>query len=147
MTIKSIAIELELERRMSTILRVEGFQSDAGLRVHRGWAAHHMDAEALAYPLIVIQPGVDGPSTGQGAQRKSERVINLVAITRDTTDPAARVAELLHDMRRALYRNERGNTLGGLAISVTEAAAEADHDGAFAIVSMPITVAYTEQYQ
>lgn len=146
MTIKSLAIERELERRLTAILRVSGFQTDAGLRVYRGWAAHYMDASALDYPLIVIQPGTDGPSTGHGAQRKSERVIHLLAIARDTVDPAGSVAELLHDMRRALYQNDRSNNLGGLALSITEAAAETEHDGAFAIVSMPITVAYTEQY-
>ena len=148
----STSVAKAIERTLSAIKTEQGYFTDAGLSVHRGWYAHVIDARGATFPLIAIQPDTEGvdKSSGSGREFKISDNFRIVIVTDDTSHPADVLQACLHDVRRALALDweEETKLITGVrapVIGLAEFAIAADSPHTLA--ALPVGINFTEKHE
>lgn len=147
---KATDVTAAIHERLQGILTANGFLTDVGNNVVRG-AIYSMPVPELL-PVVALYSASDAeatPGSGRTTRRHSR---NYVIEALFIPPPGAFVDELqdniLYDLRRALS-DRNGMTLGGAAIQISTGTAVLDDPeigGQVAIVRLPVTADYTENY-
>lgn len=145
---RSIQLMQALESCLQQITTANGYYTDAGQHITRGWLNHAM-ASRGQLPRIAIHPESESGASAAGAKRKRERIVAVEGVLEAEDNPADDLDRLLADLMRALPLGEM-RPLGGLAIQISAPDVEfsiPDPGSRLAVVSLSMTVSYVANYE
>lgn len=149
-TPKPVAIAQALSERLTQITRENGYHTDAGRNVTRGWGLQAL-AGSFGLPLIAMHPVTDSIDQSRGSKGLHTRSVELEGIVdvQDSDAPADELDLLYADMLRALAFGE-AQPLGGLAKTLDGFSASytiPEDGGRLAIVTLSFTVTYFDSHE
>jgi len=148
-----------LSRALKEILqevRVDnGYFTDLGLSVHRGFYGHVLDDDTTKYPAVTIHVPVENPRAVQGRGERTSASLDLdfplVLASQIGDDDAAydEISNCSADVRRAIFLNRERLTqiTNDEAVSIGPTVPDAPFGNATAIADVAITVQITEKYR
>lgn len=129
-----------------------GYLTDLGLSVHRGFWAHVLDARHTAYPAVVIHPGSESPPNVHAAGKRAVLQVEAPLVIAVELSRGENAYDALQactaDVRKALMRAResffplgQANTLG-----IGEAIPNLSTDSRFALVAITVEMSIVETY-
>lgn len=148
----STSIAKAFERTFSTIQIANGYLTNSGLHVYRGFYAHALQAKNVQFPLVAIQPDTEGVDSvsGTGREFKITETVRIVVVTDDVVIPADILRDCLHDIRRALALNwdaEKGQLPGVRAPQCGLAEFAIAADSPHTLAAFPVGITFTEKHE
>jgi hypothetical protein len=135
-------------------IRVDnGYQTDLGLSVHRGFYVHVIKARQAAFPAVALHPGIEAIQSVHGTGRKAimQYTVPLVIATELSLDEVAydQLEACSYDIRRAVMLNREALSQLGQTDSLELGGAEPDlsRDSRFALAAMTIGISLVETYE
>jgi len=129
-----------------------GYLTDLGLSVHRGFWAHVLDSRSTDYPAVVIHPGSESPqdvhaSGGKALVRVEMPIVIAVETSMDSSAYDTLLA-CMADVRKALMMSRNSFASLGQANSVEVGSAVPDlsPDSRFALAALTMTMSIVETY-
>ena len=141
----AITVINQIKAALETIREDDGFHTDAGREVVRGFLSHAIKATDKRHPFIVIQTdseGLDTPGTLQG-----KVALSLTLFVVDKSDHPDRLQSAVSDLRKALVALEftRGTAITG-SLTTAPAAYNPNPESNFSLAALPVTVNFMETY-
>lgn len=156
MTTVATQFVLDLKTALESITIANGYNTDMGNNVRRGFFAHVLRASDSVFPALVIHPGVEEMGSMKygydGATSKAmiTYVVPLVVAVEMTVDDSAYdvLQACGYDIRKAIMRNAEVLTRENQPDSLDVGAFEPDvsRDSRFALAAMTVGVSFTETY-
>ncbi|WP_281645560.1 hypothetical protein [Parendozoicomonas sp. Alg238-R29] len=149
-TTKSEQIFEEICTRISAITRENGYQSDIGNNLHRGWLASLIHDDDQTFPVIAVQRGPVTVNNRNGLTVKETMAVDLVAAVRGLDDSGRDLYRIVYDIKRALWTSARGlaDIPGVLEVQFGSAEPNLWPDGKtkLSFIAVPVEIAYTETF-
>lgn len=134
---KSTSIVKAIERALSRIETHNGYFTDLGENVIRGFYAHALKDTDQKFPLIAIQTDTESVEATRAGKTKVDATLRLVVVTNTTYFPTDILRACVADIRRA-FALEVEVELKALEVSATPEPGTVE----FAIVAdSPLTLA------
>jgi len=129
-----------------------GYLTDIGLSVHRGFWAHVLDARSTTYPAAVIHPGSETPESlhGSGGKALVRIEVPIVVAVELTVDEASYdvLQACMADVRKALIgaRDSMARLGQANSVEVGPAVPDLSPDSRFALAAMTVAMSIVETY-
>lgn len=128
--------------RLATIRQANGYRTDAGLRLHRGWPGHVLSEEEDALPLLAVHPETETPTASNGRARRRARTAVIEYVVDALRTAPDELEDVYEDIRDCIVALEaEATTIDGLH-TVTQGTAEwgvPEDASAFARLMVPVT--------
>lgn len=141
-----------VETALKGIKKADGYHTNLGLSVHRGFWAHVVRAKDTVFPAVVIHPGVEMPGSVHGSGKKAMIRIDVplvvaVGITYDAT-AYDELSACTADIRRALIGSrETLSQLGqGDTFDVGGTEPDLSTDSKYALAALAVGISIVETY-
>jgi hypothetical protein len=146
----STSIVKAFETVLAGILKADGYNTDLGLSVHRGFFAHAINARGAVYPLVAVQPETEIIKEAREGKNKIESSIRFVVATDDMEYPADICRACVADIRRA-FALKIANELKSLGVNLTPELGTAEFalsaDSPLTLVALPVSFLFVENYE
>jgi hypothetical protein len=148
----STSIAKAVERTLTSIQLDQGYVTDAGANVYRGWYAHAMHGRGMNFPIIAIQPDTEGVQkvSGTGCEFKIATNLRIVVVADDTSQPSDVLRDCLADIRRALalqWELETSSLPGVRAPDIGLAEFAIAADSPYTLAALPVGINFTEKHE
>lgn len=143
---KATDITTAIFARLQTIRTANGYLTNVGAVCFRSTPDNLPEDAGL--PAVVLYSQTDADIGGNRQTRKHSRAYVIEALLSATGEYDAHQDDVLYDLRRALS-DPTGLTMGGAAVEIRTGTAVLDDPeigSELAIVRLPVTVDYTENY-
>jgi hypothetical protein len=100
---ESTQIIKTIESSLEGITKENGFYTDLGKSVHRGFLAHAINGGKAKFPLIAIEPEEEGPDTPSKPNQILESV-ELIAVVDSLVFPSDELRRCLKDIRKTILQ-------------------------------------------
>jgi hypothetical protein len=150
MTPISSQVAQALEDSLQVIAKDNGYFTNLGNAVFRGFYAHAISGRSAVYPLIAVQPENETVTGSTDSRSKIESVVRLICVTDDQVVPADILRACAADVRKALATN-LAEKLGAIKVNTpgtlgtVEFATASDSHLSMAAISVAFT--FIEQYE
>lgn len=149
---QATSIAKAIERCLSFITTDNGYLTDAGENVYRGWYAHALNRRDLSFPILAIQPDTESTdsASGTGREFKLTESIRIVAITDDVEYPSDILRDCLRDVRRAFalnWDNEKSDITGVRSPTFSTAEFGIDTENHNTLAALPVGIPFTEKHE
>ncbi|MAT91380.1 MAG: hypothetical protein CME59_02140 [Halioglobus sp.] len=143
---ESIQAAKQLEAALKGITVADGYFTDAGKNVIRGFLAHAVDSDDQQCPFYVIQPNTESTQSPHPDQARVAGAFIIFVV--DKVDKSDRLQAAVRDLRAALKLMEQRwqSPLVG-ALDIQPAQYNPEPDSNYALAALPAAISYIEQYQ
>lgn len=144
---KSVLVAKAIHAALEKITKANGYFTDLGKSIHRGFYAHQISGSQAKFPLASIQPGTESfksPGTRGG---KIGMTLNIYLVEKgDDTDS---LQSCVADVRRALSLAEEDINVHSLNQSLVYQTAEYNPqpDSNFQLAALPVSISFMEKYE
>lgn len=141
-----------LETVLKRITQANGYHTDLGQSVHRGFWAHVIKARDAVFPAVVIHPGSEQVERTQGGGKSAIVNFNVPLVIAVGITYDAKAYEQLQacaaDLRLALYsaREEIAPVAWGDTFKVGDVVPDLSPDSKFALASLAVGISIVETY-
>lgn len=141
-----------LQATLAGITKDNGYRTDIGLSVHRGFYAHVLNARSTAFPAVVIHPGPETLGTIHSSGTKAFVTLSLPLVVAVEVSPDAQCYDLLRactaDVRRALIlaRDDLSQLGQHDSFQIGPAEPILSEESKFALVAMAVGISIVETY-
>ena len=142
-----------LEAALKTITKANGFHTDLGFSVRRGFFGHILSARGAVFPAIVIHPSSETLGRLDGGRKKGiiELQVPLVIAVQASFDAQSydELQACTTDVRRALIAaaDELAQLGRDDTFSVGTAIPDLSQDSKFALAAFSVGISIVETYQ
>ena len=152
MSSPTVEVMRELTEILREILIADGYFTDLGKSVHRGFYAHVLKDRGTQYPAVVVHPPIEDPirvrGGGKGAQ--IEITVPVVVAAEVGSDEFAyeQLSDCAADTRKAIFSNRQRLTeiTNDEALTVGLAEPEMSVDSRFVLTAFTVSVTFSESY-
>lgn len=151
MKAKSTEVADQIELALKRISIADGYLTDLGDSVHRGFYAHVLAADGTQFPAVVIHPATERPSSLRGERDgciESEVPLVMACRLGSGTQAYMEIESVLADTRRALVRGMQGikAVTGRDEFDIGVADPDISRDSSLVMYAMTVSVKYNEHY-
>lgn len=141
----AVGVIKQIEAQLNKIQKSDGFLTDAGDEVIRGFLAHAIKADKKKTPFIVLQPDSEAVETRGTTQGKVTLSLTLFVV--EKVDQVDRLQAAVSDLRRALttLEFEKGTAIG-VSQTFAPAAYNPNPESNYALAALPVSVSFVENY-
>lgn len=138
-----------LEENLRAILIANGFHTDLGASVYRGFIAHAVEARDALFPMIAIQPDTESLDGTRESGSKVTAVNRLIIATDDVQQPADVLRACVADVRKLLATGLTTdlNTIGiHKPPELTDVEYALQGDSLFTVAALQVAFTFYEKY-
>lgn len=143
--LRIVAAREEIVTRLEAISTANGYQTNLGASVRRGWPKYLLLGRDVELPITAIHPSAEPVDDVKGMDMLKSRTEDVEIIERQQDVQPEWFDRALDDVRRALFNAHQ--SIDGVALITTGSAewAELEDTGLVRLV-LPITIRYSDRY-
>lgn len=149
---QTVSILKELQSILTDIKKADGWQTELGESVHRGFYTHVLHDSSTRFPAVVIHPPTEDPIAVRGGGKGARILVTIPVImaARIGSDATAydELSLAAADTRRAIFsaRDRLTQITNDEALTVGVAEPEISADSRFALSAFMVSVEFSEFY-
>lgn len=138
-----------LESALQTITTANGYNTDLGANVYRGFYASALNSSRVNYPFIAIQPESEQVTDRREAKSKLQATFRLILVTDDVANPTDSLYAAVYDTRKALA-TELAESIQRLGVDTDPAIGETEYaitsDSKLTLATVAVAFTFVENY-
>ena len=144
---KSVLVAKAIQAALEDITTANGYFTNLGKSVHRGFYAHAIKGAEGRFPLAAIHPGTEVENARNGNSAKVQTTLNIYLV--DSEDSTDSLQACLSDVRRALALHSKSIEALTVNNSLAYQAAEYNPqpDSNYQLAALPVSLSFVEKYE